>query len=49
MVDDSLQHGVYPAREFDWKALWVARGKKGEDERRIENLKGVLKYVKASN
>jgi len=45
MVDDSLYHGVYPARVFGWKALWVARGKGGEDAERIENLRGILKFL----
>ena len=45
MVDDSLYHGVIPARQFGWQALWVARGKEGKYEARIENLKGVIDYI----
>lgn len=45
MVDDSLFHGVYPAREFGWQALWVAREKEGKDEGRIEDLRGVLRWL----
>lgn len=45
MVDDSLPHGVYPARDFGWKALWAERGKEEKDKGRIESLKGVVNYI----
>ena len=45
MVDDSLYHGVYPAREFGWQALWVARGREGDDTDKIEDLRGILKRL----
>ncbi len=45
MVDDSLTHGVYPARRFGWQVLWVARQKEGKDENRIEDLRGILDFL----
>lgn len=45
MVDDSLYHGVLPARQFGWQALWVARGKQGSGLGKIEDLKGVLEFL----
>ena len=45
MVDDSLFHGVEPARKFGWQALWVARDKGGKDPEKIENLEGILQKV----
>lgn len=45
MVDDSLPHGVMPVRQFGWNALWVARGKKGKDKGRIEDLTGIFDFL----
>lgn len=45
MVDDSLHHGVLPARQFGWQALWVARGKEGKDKGRIEDLRGIFDFL----
>lgn len=42
MVDDSLYHGVEPARKFGWQALWVARGRQGKDPAKIEDLRGIF-------
>lgn len=44
-VDDSLYYGIYPARKFGWQALWINRGKPGEDKNEINDLNGVFKYV----
>src|SRR3989344_3373410 len=30
MVDDSLEHGVIPARQFGWKALWLTRNQQAK-------------------
>src|SRR3989338_4099643 len=46
MIDDSLYHGVLPARQFGWQALWVARGKKEKDEGRLENLSGIIEKLR---
>lgn len=50
MVDDSLHHGVHPARHFGWQALWVARGKQSasrrKDEARIEDLSGIIEKLR---
>lgn len=45
MVDDSLYHGVEPARKYGWQACWVARGKEGADQMKIEDLRGLLNFV----
>lgn len=45
MIDDSLQRGVYPAREFGWNAVWLARGKKDKDSGKIENLKEIFAFL----
>ncbi len=45
MIDDSLLHGVLSAREFGWRALWVARGKPGIDPGKIENLDEIFNYL----
>lgn len=45
MIDDSFDHGVIPARNFGWKALWLARGKEGNDEFKIKNLEGIFEYL----
>lgn len=45
MVDDSLNHGVKPARQFGWTALWVARGKEGEEGFKINDLRGIFDFL----
>lgn len=45
MIDDSLYHGVLSARKFGWQALWLARGKKGQDIGRIEDLNGIFNFL----
>lgn len=52
IVDDSLDHGVIPARQFGWRALWVARGKKEKDrfnlpagEAGIEDLRSIFDFL----
>ncbi|MBI4225573.1 HAD family hydrolase [Candidatus Roizmanbacteria bacterium] len=45
MLDDSLQHGVIPARNFGWQALWLAREKAGKDRYWIENLKRIFDFL----
>lgn len=42
MVDDSLQHGVSPARSFGWKALWIAREKNSINVEKIQNLREIF-------
>lgn len=45
MVDDSLAHGVIPARNFGWQAVWVSRDRPGSDFNKIQDLRGVLNYL----
>lgn len=45
MVDDSLYHGVLPARKFGWKALWLARDREGKDKYKINDLKGIFNFL----
>ncbi len=45
MVDDSLYYGIYPAKRFGWKALWIAREKEGKHKGKIEDLKGILDFI----
>ncbi len=45
MVDDSLDHGIIPARQFGWQALWVARGRKDKDMFKIEDLRGIFDFL----
>jgi len=45
MVDDSLNHGVIPARKFGWNALWVARGRKEKYTNKIDDLRGIFDFL----
>src|SRR3989344_2517368 len=42
MVDDSLYHGVLPARKFGWKALWVSRKKTETNKFQIKSLEEIF-------
>ena len=45
MVDDSLNHGVEPARQFGWQALWIARGRKEKYTNKIDDLRGIFDFL----
>lgn len=45
MVDDSLYHGIYPARSFGWQALLIARNKPEKDPGKITDLKQIFNYI----
>lgn len=45
LVDDSLDHGVIPAKKFGWHALWLNRNKESKDFKSIENLRVVVDYI----
>ena len=47
MIDDSLDHGVYPAKEFGWNAIWISRNndKRQKEEQRIQHLTELYPYL----
>ena len=49
MIDDSLYHGIIPARNFGWKSLWLARRKKFDVRQnnrfKINDLNGIFQYL----